>query len=133
MKGTSLKDNISLGDDCPSGDFELFPETPPTATNKNQSAESIYREYPRKVAKPDALKAIAKALRTNTPEFLLERTKAYAAAIGWKEPQFVPYPATWFNQERFNDPPTEWQQPATKPTPTQPGLITVNGQTYRTS
>lgn len=74
-------------------------------------AESIYSEYPRKEAKKKAIAAILSAMKSNAPDFILERTKAYASAIYWKEPQFIPLPATWFNQERFNDPPEAWNPP----------------------
>jgi len=78
-------------------------------------AESIYQEYPRKVSKPAALKAIKKALKNHPAEFLLEKVKAYASATGWKERSFIPHPATWFNGNRWEDDPAEWQQPAPRP------------------
>lgn len=74
-------------------------------------AEQIYQEYPRKVAKQDAIKAIKKALKRNDPEMILRKVKEYAEAITWQESRFIPYPATWFNSERFNDDPAEWRQP----------------------
>lgn len=77
-------------------------------------AESIYREYPRKVSKKPALKAIKIALKKNTGDFLLEKTKTFAEMISWKESQFIPHPATWFGQERFNDDPSDWEQPPAK-------------------
>ena len=75
------------------------------------SAENIYSEYPRKVGKAEALKAIKKALKTHTAGFLLERTKAFAVAIQWQENQFIPYPATWFNVGHYDDDPKEWAAP----------------------
>ena len=81
----------------------------------DQLAESIYQEYPRKVSKPVALKAIKNALKTHPAEFLLEKVKTYASAIAWKDPQYIPHPATWFNGERWEDDPAEWEQPATRP------------------
>lgn len=86
---------------------------PSKKMRQQELAESICQEYPRKVAKIDALKAIIKAMKENDPAFLLERTKAYAAAIVWKEKQFIPHPATWFNKGFFNDDPEEWKQPVT--------------------
>jgi Helix-turn-helix domain len=74
-------------------------------------AEAIYNEYPKKVSKAAALKAIIKAAKNHSPDFLLGRTKAYAAAIKWKDRQFIPYPATWFSAESFNDDPREWNPP----------------------
>jgi hypothetical protein len=68
---------------------------------------SIYDAYPRKVAKPEALKAIAKAIKKIDPIVLLARTKSYAMLRGQNN-EFTPHPATWFNQERFNDDPETW-------------------------
>ena len=71
----------------------------------------IYQAYPRKEARPAALKAIRKAIAKKPADELLEVTQAYAAAIvAWPEDdrKFVPHPATWFNQERFNDDPQTW-------------------------
>lgn len=67
---------------------------------------SIYKEYPRKVGRPSAKKAILKALKTVPHEFLLEATKAYAenCKASQAEITFIPHPATWFNDERYNDP-----------------------------
>ena len=107
-----LKESNHIDDSPKSDGFQLFPEETPSPTiSKNQLAESIYREYPRKESKPAAIKAILKSFKTYPPEHLLERTKAYATAISWKEKQFIPHPATWFNNERFNDDPIGWEQP----------------------
>jgi hypothetical protein len=85
------------------------------------SAEDIYAAYPRKVGKQAAIKAINKvpskwrdggfAMR----EYLLERTKAYAAAVAhWPaaDKQFIPFPATWFNRGSYDDDPKEWSRGA---------------------
>lgn len=69
------------------------------------SAEEIYKAYPKHVAKPAALKAIRSALRNkkiSAPD-LLEKTKIYALSRKALDPKFTPHPATWFNQERWND------------------------------
>lgn len=81
---------------------------------EQDQAEAIYQAYPRREKKPDALKAIRKAMSSHAPDFLLERTQAYAAAIGWQERKFIPHPATWFNAEQFNDDPEEWKSPPPK-------------------
>ena len=64
---------------------------------------SIYNEYPRKVGKKDALKAIKKALKKETYDFLLEQTKQYAKSRQGEDTRFTPYPSKWFNEERYND------------------------------
>lgn len=84
-------------------------------------AEGIYQAYPRHVGKPDAMRAIAKAIKLlgKRPEigegaakWLLERTQAFAASPAGKAGQYCPHPATWFNGGRFDDDPTEWQAQA---------------------
>lgn len=70
-------------------------------------AEFIYAAYPKKVGRPTALKAIQKAISKFGASLLLERTKAFALARAG-DLEFVPHPATWFNQERFNDDPSTW-------------------------
>ncbi|MEI6177997.1 MAG: hypothetical protein WCS43_13985 [Verrucomicrobiota bacterium] len=69
------------------------------------SAESIYQIYPRKKGKKKGLEAIRKALKKNTAVFLTAKVKEYAETVKGKDPQFIPYPATWFNEERFSDEP----------------------------
>lgn len=70
------------------------------------SIEEIYQAYPRKVGKPAALKAIAAAIKKTKipPPELLAKTKDFALSRAETEEQYIPHPATWFNQHRFNDP-----------------------------
>ncbi len=84
--------------------------------------DEIYDEYPRHVGVNHAIKSIHNKIRdlavsryNRDPRaaygYLLERTKAYAASQeGHTDRSFIPYPATWFNQGRFNDDPVEWNQ-----------------------
>lgn len=70
-----------------------------------QIEEEIYKIYPRKVARPAALESIRKAIKKHGHEHILKRTKDYAEFCIGKEMKFVPYPATFYNQEQYND---EW-------------------------
>lgn len=100
------------------------PITPtPTAispTGRNPDAE-IYQAYPRKMKPQDAFRAIRKAYLIVAKRgdldpwaFLLERTKAYAAArqplhdADPDERKFTPYPASWFNAGGYDEDPEEW-------------------------
>lgn len=88
-------------------------------------AAEIYEAYPRKVARPDALKAIGKVLKRGeiAAAALLERTQLFSATRNG-DMDFCPNPATWFNQERFKDDPETWKPRIsngngyTKPRPT---------------
>lgn len=74
-------------------------------------AEAIYKAYPRHVDKPPALRAIRRAVAKFGYDFILERTRQYAACVAsWprQDTCFVPYPATFFNRHRFNDNPSTW-------------------------
>lgn len=77
-------------------------------------AERIYSAYPRKVARKDAMKAIANALAAVPFEKLFAATTAYAEAVAKWTPderaKFVPHPATWFNRESYLDDPKEWER-----------------------
>ncbi len=65
---------------------------------------SIYDLYPRKVGKTAAIKAIQKALQKIGYDELLEKTQQFAESVAGADMQYIPHPATWFNQERYNDP-----------------------------
>jgi len=84
-----------------------------------QNAAAIYLAYPLKVGKPAALKAITRQLATIPFETLLELTQRYAASRKG-DLSFTPHPATWFNQQRFNDDPITWTHSASSTT-TRPG------------
>ena len=75
--------------------------------------EEIYFSYPRKVGKGVAIKAIEKALKKVDFNFLLERTKEFAKSDSGQNGKFTPHPATWYNQERYNDDPAEWNREET--------------------
>lgn len=88
-------------------------------------AEAIYLLYPRKVGKPDALKKIASAVREFGVDHISEKTKAYAEAVKDSEQQFIPHPATWYNQHRFNDDSSTWNAKKVAAKKSQPSFRTV--------
>jgi hypothetical protein len=94
---------------------------------RDANATVIYEFYPRKVGKPAAIKAIKRALMKFSYELVLEKTKAYAAARAGEDQQFTPHPATWFNQQRFNDDSSTWKiSHATNQTNRNAGIIGHN-------
>jgi len=89
----------------------------------DKTAEAIYMAYPRRAAKGKAIPAIVKALSLLSSReeigdpvaWLTAKVEEYAAAVAtWpaNELQYVPYPATWFNQWRYDDDPAEWKRKA---------------------
>lgn len=75
-------------------------------------AHHVYASYPRKVGKKAALAAICRAGKTVDHQELLTATIDFAEATGRWPPerhQFIPHPATFFNQGRYEDDPKEWE------------------------
>ncbi len=76
---------------------------------------SIYNAYPRRTGRPAALKRITEALdricqgeidgapRTQAEaiEFLRLKTEEARAQLGGKSKNWIPHPATWYNQSRY--------------------------------
>ena len=71
------------------------------------TALDIYNAYPLKVGRPKALISIKKGIAAVGAVKLLALTQAFAAARGGDK-AFCPHPATWFNQERYQDDPATW-------------------------
>lgn len=82
-------------------------KTPKKPVASRAEIEAIYKAYPKKKAKLDALKAILRAISVSgkSPEWMLERTTAYALERAKEDPQYTPYPASWFNKGSYLDEP----------------------------
>ena len=108
------------------------PQTPP-AKPKKTSDESLeflkfWEAYPRKVGKPNAARAFAKALRTATAEDIMSGLFTHLPAWAESDPQFTPHPATWLNRNGWTDfpppitrrnPDKNYSQPPAKRTETE--------------
>jgi hypothetical protein len=85
---------------------EPIPEKKPVKPAQDNIAfETFWKEYPRKVAKPNALKAW-KAKRLNESiDIILAGLERWKASREWTKDggQFIPHPATWLNREGWND------------------------------
>lgn len=81
--------------------------------------EVLYLRYPRKVAHKTAIASIRKAIervaaRNKTTaavavDWLVSRVKLYVDATRGQDAKYIPYPSTWFNQERYDDDDAEWE------------------------
>jgi hypothetical protein len=107
---------------------ELHKEKPTRAQSAAEQEEEIYDAYPRKTARGAALKAIRGAVGrlvngsvknpamgiTEARRWLWKRASEYAASPAGQKvssgDDWRPYPATWFNGERYFDDPIEWQR-----------------------
>ena len=66
--------------------------------------------YPRKKGKDKALDSLRKALKKTSLEEIMSGLQATLPEWEGKEPDFVPYPATWLNQGRWQDEVSETKQ-----------------------
>lgn len=106
VKKENIKKKESL--ELPLGEMETNAKTqekPQAKSELDEQAAKIYELYPRKAARPDAIKAIKKALKGVGYTDLYAKTQKYATAVkeSQKELSYIPYPATWFNREEYND------------------------------
>lgn len=83
----------------------------------------LWDAYPRKEGKGRAVKAIRKALADTAFTDLLASVKEYAIAKKGEDSQFIPHPATWFNDRRWEDDRQLWKKrhDGRKPQRTGPG------------
>lgn len=79
-------------------------EQPPKAPTEPHGFREFYETYPRHVAKGAALRAWAKAVKKTEPEVIIAGAKRYAEDPS-RDQSFTAYPATWLNQERWDDDP----------------------------
>lgn len=80
--------------------------TPPTPSKGDERFETFWKAYPRKTAKGAARKAFTKLKVTD--ELLadmLDAIEAQKLSSQWKRDggQYIPHPATWLNQARWED------------------------------
>lgn len=70
-----------------------------------ESFNSFWAEYPKKVAKPSAVKAFQKAIKKTDLPTILSAIRRHKKTDQWKRDkgQFIPHPTTWLNQERWED------------------------------
>ena len=90
--------------------------TPTVPKGDDAALLAIYEAYPRKTGRNAALRAIAKSAQQRSPLELLEAVRAYADATAqWpdEDRQYIPHPATWFNQGRYLDDRATWARGGT--------------------
>lgn len=81
----------------------LYPPRGAAKREKEQQFEEFWSKYPKKVAQSTAKKAFEKV---SAPlETLLTAIERQKCSEQWSKDngQFIPNPATWLNQERWND------------------------------
>lgn len=91
--------------------LDFLQSEPPQMSSTTKQFEIFWASYPRKIAKGSAREAFLKAIKRATLEKMLDAITRYVA----NKPEKIDfkYPATWLNQECWDD---EWepQQAAVK-------------------
>ena len=93
--------------DC-EGDIDYVdipPISPPKLKNWELQFEEFWKEYPRKVGKGAAKRAFEKVIKTVTLETLVTALRRQKCGSQWTRDngQYIPHPATWLNQQRWED------------------------------
>ena len=74
------------------------------STSDDALFEDFWNAYPRKIAKKEAMKKFAKAVKDGTdPNTIIAGAKTYAASTVGKETKYIAHPTTWLNQGRWED------------------------------
>lgn len=74
--------------------------------------DSFWKHYPKKKGKIAARKAFDKAVKLTDIANIRRALHVLNQEARGKDPQFTPHPATWLNEGRWDDEPTQQQQPA---------------------
>jgi hypothetical protein len=86
--------------------MKIVPLFPLQQCGPSQGFDQFYAEYPRRVARADALRAFMRAVQAGTsPEAIVEGARRFAFLCRREgtERQYIPHPATWINGERWTD------------------------------
>ena len=101
---------------------EVLSEERKNSNPTEAQTERLYSLYPRKRDKLDAKKAIRKAAGMvmagdadhpamqldDALNYLAQRVTLYARCVQGRDPNFIPYPASWFNAGSFWDDEQDW-------------------------
>ena len=74
-----------------------------TLNTYSDDFEAWWNAYPRKQGKGKAWEAWLKSINKLNPDLLIAAANDYYLSDLPKDPKFIPLPATWLNQERWND------------------------------
>ena len=105
------KDNPT-GQKVQSVPLYIEPEEEPEEVNAQRDLfAEFWIVWPRSESKKPAAEAWAKAIKRADPEKILAAANAYANHPDRVAKRFVPYAATWLNQDRWTDPLPEADEP----------------------
>lgn len=125
--GPAPPDDADADDQPPlTVDDPVPPDLPPATAHRRKAAEAttddrfdeFWTAYPRKIAKPAAVKAWTKATKNGAnPDAVIAAAARYATTRAGEDPRYTAHPATWLNNERWNDQPADTTPPGDDPPP----------------
>ncbi len=85
-------------------EYEYENDTKENSTKKSPF-DTFWDEYPNRKGKGKAREAFQKAIKKTNLETMLEAIRKQKQGTQWNRDngRFIPYPATWLNQERWED------------------------------
>jgi hypothetical protein len=113
-RGTEEQRNRGTGD-------EKTPSKPPASTQRLPPSlfDQFWEWYPRKVGKEAAKKAWDKARTKTDQQHILQGLENYRLDPNLPAKEFIPHPATWLNEGRWDDEPLPVRGQQTRPTGSQ--------------
>lgn len=81
------------------------PKKRTSALETDENFEAFWSEYPKKVKKPDAIRAWKKIPTTVDPGSIMDGLMRWKKSDQWTRDggRFIPNPATWLNAQQWND------------------------------
>jgi hypothetical protein len=104
IRGTLPPDTIRYDTIREDTKLSLAQAAPAKAEFSKQFLE-FFDSYPKRKSKKDAAKAYAAAIRDVSHETIMAGLAR--AKLGWRDPQFIPYPASWLRAGGWDDEPTK--------------------------
>jgi len=82
-------------------------KTPSSPATPPMEFDTFWAQYPRKVGKLAAQKAFSRATKLATAETITAALDTLHKEVRGQDPKFIPHPATWLNQGRWDDEPAK--------------------------
>jgi hypothetical protein len=93
------------GEPIPVGKPDIKPDVKHSCANGGFA--EFWERYPRRIGKAAARKAYDKARKTAQHDDIMFGLSQQMTSLTAREAQYIPHPATWLNQERWNDEPEQ--------------------------
>jgi hypothetical protein len=92
-------DSKSLAECYPSA----IPERETERETETEGFKEFWLAYPRKVGKGTAEKEYKKALASTSADKILAAVQLQKSDASWRDPKYIPHPATWLRGGRWDD------------------------------